>query len=124
MHFIRRILYLPLLLVVAGALLAIFGVISLDIELPVSFEIIAAIAGGLLGVMFLADMRLATRSWQHPEPEEPPKSDAIIYPKPLDDMVEAVETIEKAEDYIAKANGRVKIAIDIEDPEDTPEDDA
>jgi len=122
MNFVRRILYLPLLLVVAASLLVIFGVINIDINIPVSLEVVAAIAGGILVTMFLVDMRIATRSWEHPEPEDPPRSDEIIYPKVMED---AVEAIEEAEDYAAHANGRVKIAIDIEeDLEDAPEDDA
>ncbi|MEL6309106.1 MAG: hypothetical protein AAFV98_02985 [Chloroflexota bacterium] len=122
MNFVRRVLYLPLLLVVAASLLIIFGVINLDINIPVSWEIVAAIAGGLLVTMFLVDMRIATRSWEHPEPEDPPRSDKVIYPTPIED---AVESIEEAEDFVAHANGRVKIAIDIEeDLEDMPEDDA
>ncbi|MEO1644728.1 MAG: hypothetical protein AAFR67_06040, partial [Chloroflexota bacterium] len=66
MNFVRRVLYIPLLLVAVASLLVTFGVINVDLNIPVSWEIVAAIAGGLLVTMFLVDMRIATRSWEHP----------------------------------------------------------
>jgi len=118
MQFIRRILYIPLIILLVGALLLIFNVISIDFTLPFAIEWVAVIIGGTLVTMFLLDMRLATASWQQPEPEDPPKSDKIIYPKPLENTVEAMQ---EAEDFMANANGRVKIAIDIEEDPEEPE---
>lgn len=119
MQFIRRILYIPLLILLGGALLLVFNVISVDIDFPIGIEWIATIIAGVLVTMFLMDMRLATYSWRHPEPEEPPKSEAVIYPKPMEDTMKAVKSMDEAEDFAKQMNGRVKIAIDIEeDPEE------
>lgn len=112
MELFRKILYVPIMLVLGGALLLIFNVISLDIDLPLSVEAIAAIAGVALTGLLVLDARSTVASWEHPEPEEPPISTKVIYPKSLEETVEALHD---AEDFLSKANGRVKISIDIEE---------
>ena len=114
MQFLRRLLYVPLIIIFVGALLLIFNVISLDLTLPVSIELIATVAGVFLTVLAFMDVRAT--AYEHPEPEEPPKSTKVIYPKVLEEVVEAMS---EAEDYVVKANGRVEIEIDFEeDPEE------
>ena len=117
MRLIRRLLYLPLITILTIALLLILGIISINTSLPLSdmAPIVAIISGLILLLFFAMDMREATRNWQLPEPEDPPKSEMVVYPKPLKDAVEAIEV---AEEYLEKSNGRVHIEIDIEDPED------
>lgn len=116
MQFLRRLLYVPIIIVLVGALLLIFNVISLDLTFPVSIELIAMIAGGVLTVLAFMDVRATIAAHQYPEPEDPPKSTKIIYPKIME---EAVESFNEAEEFVVKANGRVEIEIDIEeDPED------
>lgn len=112
MRFLRRLLYVPLIIVLTGALLLIFNVISLDIDLPLSIEAIATIAGVILTGLLIIDARATAAAWEHPEPEEPPVSTKVIYPKTLEETVEAMQ---EAEDFLAKANGRVEISIDIEE---------
>jgi len=114
MQFLRRLLYVPIIIVLVGALLLIFNVINLDWTLPVSIELIAMLAGGFLTVLAFMDVRATV--YVHPEPEEPPKSTKIIYPKVMED---AVESFNEVEEFVVKANGRVEIEIDFEeDPED------
>lgn len=112
MELLRKILYVPLVIVLGGALLLIFNVISVDIDLPLSIEAIATIAGIALTGLLILDARATVSSWEHPEPEEPPVSTKVIYPKSLEETVEAMQ---EAEEFLAKANGRVEISIDIEE---------
>ena len=116
MHFLRRLLYVPIIIVLVGAMLLIFNVIDLDWNLPISAELIAIIAGGMLTLFAVMDMRAAASASDYPEPEEPPRTTKIIYPKVLED---AVDSFHEAEEFVIKANGRVEIEIDIEeDPEE------
>lgn len=116
MQVIRRLLYLPIVALLVGSLLSIFDLMHFGVRLPVSVEVVAGIAGGILALLAVVDMRVTTTSYVHPEPEEPPRSTKIIYPKVLEDTV---ESFQEAEEFVVKANGRVKINIDIEEePED------
>jgi|GEM_PF-6214675 len=116
MQVLRRLLYVPVIIVLVGALLIIFNVIDFEVALPVSIEVIAAIAGALLAVLGVVDMRTSVTSYEHPEPEEPPRSTKVIYPKVMED---AVESMKEVEEFVVKANGRIDIEIDIEeDPEE------
>ncbi len=116
MQFLRRLLYVPVIIVLVGALLLIFNVINLDIAFPISIELIAILAGGLLTILAVTDVQATVAANQYPEPEDPPKSTKIIYPKVMED---AVESFNEAEEFVVKANGRVEIEIDFEeDPED------
>lgn len=116
MQILRRLLYIPVIATLVAALLVIFNVINPDIELPISAELIASIAGVLLTGLLAVDARKTTQSWQHPEPEDPPKTEAVIYPKMLEDTVDAIK---EAENFAEHVNGRVKIVVDVEEePED------
>lgn len=116
MLFLRRILYIPIVVVFIGALLIIFNVINTDIVFPVSFEVLAMITGAILTAFAFMDVRATVASNQYPEPEDAPKSTKVIYPKVMEDAVEAFNEVEE---FVVKANGRVEIEIDIEeDPEE------
>ncbi|MGJ3240240.1 MAG: hypothetical protein ACFE0Q_16145 [Anaerolineae bacterium] len=115
MQWIRRLLYLPLIGVLVGTVLIMFNIVEFDRELPIAIEWIAMLAGGLLSMFTLLDMR-QSNAYEHPEPEEPPRSTKVIYPKVLE---KTVESMHEAEEYVVKANGRIDIEIDIEeDPEE------
>lgn len=116
MQFLRRLLYVPVVLILGGALLLIFNVITLDINLPLSLEAIAGAAGAVLAGLLIVDTRTKVTEWEHPEPEDAPVSTKVIYPKTIE---ETVEVIQDAEEFASKVNGRVQINIDIEeDPEE------
>lgn len=117
MQVLRRLLYVPIIIVLVVALLIIFNVIDFNVVLPVSIEVIAIIAGTLLAGLGLVDVQsTVTSSYSHPEPEDPPQSNKVIYPKVMKD---AVESLNEIEEFVVKANGRVDIEIDIEeDPEE------
>lgn len=114
---IRRMILIPVIAVLVIALLLIFQVIKFETELPL--ENIATVAAIVTGILFASlliwEVRDTTREWEMPEPEEPPTSHTVIYPKPLEKMEEAIEAVENAEDFAKRANGRVQIDIDIED---------
>lgn len=112
MLFLRRLLYVPIIVVLVGALLLIFNVIKLDMVFPVSIELIAMIAGGFLTVLAFMDVRATVAYNQYPESEDAPKSTKVIYPKVME---EAVESFNEAEEFVVKANGRVEIEIDFEE---------
>ena len=120
---IRRMILLPVIAVLVIALLLVFQVITFETELPLetiatmTAVVSAILASGLLGW----EVRDSTKSWEHPEPEEPPKSQKIVYPKPIETIEEAMEAVEQAEDYAKRANGRVQINIDIEDAREDDE---
>ncbi|GAB5491313.1 MAG: hypothetical protein Phog2KO_15280 [Phototrophicaceae bacterium] len=112
MQFLRRLLYVPVIVLLGGALLLIFNVISLDINLPLSVEAIAGIAGVALAGLLVMDARTTVAQWEHPEPEDPPISTKVIYPKTIEETVDAFQ---EAEEFASKVNGRVQISIDIEE---------
>ena len=114
---IRRMILVPVVVVLVIALLFIFQVINFETNYPL--ETIATITAFVTGFVLTGllgwEVRDTTKGWEMPEPEEPPKSEAVVYPKELKKMEEAMESVEKAEDYAKRANGRIQIDIDIED---------
>ena len=111
MKTLRRLLYVPVVAVLIGALLIVFKIYTYE-SLESQAVIVAIVAAGLFLAMLAWEVHDITRSWELPEPEEPPKSVTIIYPKPLD---KAEEALEKAEQFANHANGRVRIRIDIDE---------
>lgn len=111
---IRRMILVPVAIILTIAMLLIFRVITFETGYALDEIAIftAIVAGLLLFGLLMWEVRDTTKSWEHPEPEEAPKSKTVIYPKPID---EALEAVEKAEDFAKHANGRVQINIDIED---------
>jgi hypothetical protein len=111
---IRRMILVPVVIILTIAILLIFQVITFETEYPLdNIATITAIVTALLMFgLLMWEVRDTSKRWEYPEPEEPPKSETVIYPKPLDDALEAVE---KAEDFVKHANGRIRINIDIED---------
>lgn len=125
MKTIRRILIIPALLALVIALLVLADFISVETDLPLQSIAFygAMIAGGLFVLLALWEGVATVRSWQLPEPEEPPTYEGVIEPKPLENSrhaieVEVIDSIEKAEDFSKRANDRVRIAIDIEEAQE------
>lgn len=113
-----RLIYIPLIVIFIGTILLMFNLISIDITLPISYKWLAIIVGAsLMGLLGFDFSTRGQSSWQHPEPEDPPKSEAVIYPKVLEETVEAFQ---EAEHFASKIDGRVRIVVDVEDdPEDS-----
>lgn len=125
---IRRSLLLIVLPIMAVVLLLLFNIINIDAIPDSILKIIATIGGVLLTALTGWESYATVQGWQLPEPEEPPTSDKVIHPEEptfADHFEATLEKIEEAEDFSkhmnGKANGRVKIAIDIEEPEDDDE---
>lgn len=122
MQMIRRLFYVPIIILLAGCLLSIFNIMHFGVQLPISVQTVALIAGGVLALLAVFEFRPVLSTYEHPEPEDPPRSTKIIYPQDMNDPIEieyeVVKTIEEAEDFVAKANGRIEISIDIEEDEE------
>lgn len=117
MNPIRRWLIIPILIVFSGAVLFLMGKISIDSTLPLDYivPVVAALAGLALVVLLGIEAQGLSESWDLPEPEEPPTSNKVIYPKPL---TKAEEAMEKAEKFSSTKTEKVRIEIDIEDARD------
>lgn len=132
---VRRTMLLLALIVMAVCVAVLRDVIRLPFPVPDNRVLLVGVIAGVLALAVLAlEMRMTLRSWQLPEPEDPPGSDRIIYPTtpedifpplptvppappvhprpPVDDAVKAVET---AEAFAHKANGRVRISLEVDD---------
>ena len=125
---IRRGLLFLILPIMAVVLLLLFNVINVDALPDNILKMIAAVGGLMLTVLTGWESYATVKSWQMPEPEDPPTTDKVIYPEDpgyLDTVEETISKIEEAQDFSermnGRANGRVKISIDIEDPEDDDE---
>jgi hypothetical protein len=113
----RRWFILPAILVLIVSVLVLTDVLEVYSDLPI--ELIAYATAGVAALILLTVLglegRAIVRSWELPEPEEPPRSKKVIEPKPLDDAEDAVE---QAETFSRRATERVQIDIDIEDARD------
>lgn len=120
MKHIHRWLIVPAILILVVAFLLLTGRVSIDTALPLhTISMVAAVvAGFVLLVTVGLETRNTVKSWELPEPEEPPTSDEVIYPKELNNVVEAVEAVEKADKFSKRATDKVRIEIDIEDARD------
>lgn len=119
--YVRRWFIIPALLVLAGAMLVLFDIIEIYSELPVDTiaTVAAVIAGAVLVLVLLLEARAIAKSWELPEPEDPPShADIVIETKPLNKADNAEESVERAEDFSKRATERVMIDIDIEDARD------
>lgn len=120
---VRRIIGLVALVVFAIAGAILLGWITLEGGNSVA-TVVALVSGVmLLGVGFV-EAQAVLRSWQVPEPEDPPRSDRVIMPTLLDDDDErvekvdkAVQSVEQAEDFVEQTKRRVTIDVE-EIPED------
>ena len=117
MKTVRRWLILPILLVLVGAILLLMGKIHIDSNLPLNIiaPIAAVIAGFLLLVLIGLEAQTIAENWELPEPEDPPTSDKVIYPKPLK---KAEESMAKAEKFSKNKKEKIRIEIDVEDARD------
>lgn len=120
---LRRIVGFFALILFAFSVALLLGWITIDSPLPLDTiaTTIAFIAGGLLLSVGVLEAQAVLRSWRVPEPEDPPRSDRVIYPIPLDDEDERVEkalhSMEQAEDFVEQTKRRVTIEVE-EIPED------
>ena len=114
---LHRWLILPALLLLIAAILLLTGRVEINTGLPLETiaPIVAVVAGAVLVLVMGLEVRTVVKSWELPEPEEPPTSKQVIYPQELD---EAVESVEKADKFSKRATERVRIEIDIEDARD------
>jgi hypothetical protein len=114
---IHRWLAIPAILVLIAAFLLLTGRITIDTSLPLhTISLIAAAVAGFVVVIVMGlEARTMTKSWELPEPEEPPTTDKVIYPKPLENVADSMEEADK---FSKKATERVRIEIDIEDSRD------
>ena len=117
---LHRWLVVPAIIILVVAFLLFTERIAIDTSLPLqTISMIAAVVAGALLLMTVGlETRNTVKSWEMPEPEDPPTSDDVIYPKELDDIAEAVESVDKAEGFSKRATERVRIEIDIEDAQD------
>lgn len=112
MKALRRIVILAALFLFIVAALMMIGIVSLGAENWIA-RLLAAVTGFLVVGGTAWEARDASRSWQLPEPEDPPISASVIHPKPPQD--DAVNKIEEAESFSRRATDKVRIEIDIED---------
>lgn len=111
MKTLRRVLFIPVVAILVASALIVLKIYTHEFLEPYAFWTLVATCGIFIGLL-IWEARDIAHSWEMPEPEDPPKSEDVIYPKPLDKAQEALKT---AEDYAKHANGRVKISIDVED---------
>ena len=114
MNNIHRWLAIPAILILIAAFLLLTGRITIDTNLPLhTISLIAAAVAGLVVVVTMGlEARTMAKNWELPEPEEPPTTNKVIYPKPLENVSDAMEQADK---FSKKATDRVRIEIDIED---------
>lgn len=134
---LRRIMLLIAVVTMGLCVLILRGMIPVDAPDSVVLLVGVAAAGVALASLAL-ELR---RAVYHPEPEDPPVSDKVILPpepekkeapvfpvmpprKPItpEEMIERVtKAVETAEVYNHKANGRVRINLEV-DEEDEQDD--
>lgn len=108
---LRRVLFIPVVAILLASLLIVTKIYTHETLEPYAFWVLVATSAVFVGLL-IWEARDIANSWEMPEPEDPPKSEEIIYPKSLDKTQEAIKN---AEDYAKNQNGRVKVKIDIED---------
>jgi hypothetical protein len=132
MKTLRRLLFVPALIVLGGAVLVMMNIIAPDTDLPLQqiAMIAAAVAGSMLAVLSIWEGYATVQGWTLPDPEEPPSADYVIYPKdPVNKVEITIQTIDDAEDFSqkaqdsaqhdidtehARANGKKRVEIDLE----------
>ncbi|MDQ7026581.1 MAG: hypothetical protein Q9P01_06460 [Anaerolineae bacterium] len=114
---IHRWFFIPAILILIGAFMLLTGRITIETTLPLqTISMIAAAVAGLVVVVTMGlEARTMAKNWQLPEPEEPPTTDKVIYPTPLDDTM---DSLKEADKFSKRATERVRIEIDIEDARD------
>jgi hypothetical protein len=115
-HF-HRWLFVPAILILIAVFLVLTGRITIETGLPLNtISMIAAVVAGLVLVLAMGlEARAMVQGWELPEPEEPPTTDKVIYPKPLDN---AATVVEEAKKFSKRATEKVRIEIDVEDSRD------
>ena len=117
MKHIHRWLFIPAILILIMVFLLLTGRITIETGLPLNtISLIAAAVAGLVLVLAMGmEARTMAKGWELPEPEEPPTTDKVIYPKPLD---KAANAVNEADKFSKRATEKVRIQIDVEDARD------
>ena len=117
MKHIHRWLFVPAILILIAVFLVLTGRINIETGLPLNtISMVAAVVAGLVLVLAMGlEARAMVQGWELPEPEEPPTTDKVIYPKPLDNAANAVQEAKK---FSKRATEKVRIEIDVEDLRD------
>ena len=117
MKHIHRWLFIPAILILIAVFLVLTGRIRIETGLPINtISMIAALVAGIVLIVAMGiEARTVAKGWQLPEPEEPPTTDKIIYPKVLDDTADVVK---EAKRFSKRATEKVRIEIDVEDSRD------
>jgi hypothetical protein len=114
---LRRVLFIPVVALLIASGLIVLKIYTHETLEPYAFWVML-VSCIMLVALLIWEARDIAVSWEMPEPEDPPKSEEIIYPKAID---KAQDALKKAEEYAKHQNGRVKIKIDVEDPKDNKE---
>jgi hypothetical protein len=142
MKFLRRLILLAGIVTMTVCVMILRGMITFDA--PDSLVLAVAVGAGVVTLVALA--RELQKAVYHPEPEDPPVSDKMVMPhepeeefivphapapppvkpKPTitpEEMIERVtKAVEAAEGYTHKANGRVKISLEMDEEDDHQDD--
>ena len=124
----RRIILLAALFAMGLCVVILRGMLPVDA--PDAVVLLVGVVAGVVALVSLATE--FQRAVYHPEPEDPPGSDRVILPgdpeadKPLSpvvpvnpqDMLEkTAKAVESAETFLQKANGRVRISLEMDEDE-------
>jgi hypothetical protein len=123
---VRRIILLAALLAMGLCVVILRGIVNVDVP-----DGVVLLVGVVAGVIALASVALEfRRAVYHPEPEDPPGSDRIILPREPEDeqmeqsavppgkvMEKTAKAVDTAETFIQKANGRVRISLEMDEDE-------
>lgn len=112
MKHLHRWLILPAVVVLVAVTLIMLDILPVDPGVDIPLLPFAVTAGLVLLIALSIEGYQAMQRWQLPEPEDPPHSDKVIHPQPLD------EAVDEAEQFAQKATERVRIEIDVEDARD------
>jgi hypothetical protein len=117
MKHIHRWLFIPAILILIAVFLVLTGRVKIETSLPLhTISLIVAVVAGLLLVLAMGfEARTMVKGWELPEPEEPPTTDKVIYPKPLE---KAASAVQEADKFSKRATDKVRIEIDVEDARD------
>ncbi len=106
MKTLRRVLLLLFTGAAVAGALALFGMLALPLDKPVTV-LLMLLSGGLASALSWQELA----SWQLPEPEDPPSA---AHTPPLSPVEKAMRTMDEAEDFNSRTERKVRIRIDAE----------
>lgn len=132
LKFVRRVMLLAALITMGVCVAILRGMVP--VNAPDSLVLAAGVVAGIIALVILTlEVR---RAGYHPAPEEPPVSDKVILPKdpemenpvrpvmppgplvsPQEVLEKTAKAVETAEAFVHKANGRVRISLEMDDDE-------